>query len=379
MIFVINIGKGLLNILYFFIKLLPTRHKVTMISRQSDTPSFEFLMIKEALQIEDPSLEVVILCHTLDGGVRSTLWTRIKYGFHMLRQMVEIATSKVVILDTYCIVISLLHQKKDLTVIQMWHSMGTMKKFGYTALDTEEGTSHELAYAMQMHENYDYVFASSDAYKDHLAAGFHCDRDKIITMPLPRTDLLRSNEYAASIRKKIYAKYPKLKEKPVILYCPTFRREEADFELALQELMQDVDPKEYNLVVKLHPLFKIKLADPQMGGEGFSSFEMLFVADYVISDYSCIVYEAALLNIPLYFYNFDMDLYEGDRGLAIDYYKELPGVISGDAKKILAAIDQTRENPKSYDFKELKDFADKYVAQTEHATKDIADFVEQFL
>ncbi len=379
MIFVINIGKGLLNILYFFIKLLPTRHKVTMISRQSDTPSFEFLMIKEALQIEDPNLEVVILCHTLDGGVRSTFWTRIKYGFHMLRQMVEIATSKVVILDTYCIVISLLHQKKDLTVIQMWHSMGTMKKFGYTTLDTEEGTSHELAYAMQMHENYDYVFASSDAYKDHLAAGFHCDRDKIITMPLPRTDLLRSNEYASSIRKKICARYPALKEKPVILYCPTFRKEEADFELALQELMQDVDPEEYNLVVKLHPLSKIKLVDPQMSGEGFSSFEMLFVADYVISDYSCIVYEAALLNIPLYFYNFDMDLYEGDRGLAIDYYKELPGVISGDANEILAAIDQTRKDPKSYDFKGLKAFADKYVAQTEHATKDIADFVEQFL
>ncbi len=379
MIFVIDIGKRLLNILYFFIKLLPTRHKVTMISRQSDTPSFEFLMIREALKKEDPDLEVVILCHTLDGGVKSTLWTRVKYGFHMLRQMVEIATSKVVLLDTYCIVISLLHQKKDLTVIQMWHSMGTMKKFGYTALDTEEGTSHELAYAMQMHENYDYVFASSEAYKDHLAAGFHCDRDKIVTMPLPRADLLRSQEYAASIRKRIYARYPTLKEKPVILYCPTFRKDEADFENALQKLMQDVDPEKYNLVVKLHPLSKIRLADPQMSGEGFSSFEMLFVADYVISDYSCIVYEAAMLDIPLYFYNFDMDLYEGDRGLAIDYYKELPGVISGDAKEILVAIDETQKDPKAYDHQKLKAFADKYVAQTEHATKDIADFVERFL
>ncbi len=379
MTFAINIGKGLLNILYFFIKLLPTRHKVTMISRQSDTPSFEFLMIKEALQKEDPDLEVAILCHTLDGGVRSTFWTRVKYGFHMLRQMVEIATSQVVLLDTYCIVISLLHHKKDLMVIQMWHSMGTMKKFGYTALDTEEGSSRELACAMRMHENYDYVFASSDAYKDHLAAGFNCDIHKIITMPLPRTDLLRSTDYAASIRKKIYARYPALKEKPVILYCPTFRKDETDFRKALQELRQDVDEEEYNLVIKLHPLSKIRLEDPQTAGEGFSSLEMLFAADYVISDYSCIVYEAALLNIPLFFYNFDMDLYQGDRGLAIDYYKELPGVISGDAKEILAAIDQTRKDPDTYDFKKLKAFADKYVAQTEHATKDIADFVEQFI
>ena len=36
---------------------------------------------------------------------------------------------------------------------------------------------------------------------------------------------------------------------------------------------------------------------------------MLFVADYVISDYSCIVYEAAVRDIPLYFYNYDMEEY----------------------------------------------------------------------
>ncbi len=379
MTFLIKIGTGLLNILYFFIKLLPTRHKVTLISRQSDEPSTDFLMVKHELEKQDPTLQVVLLCHTLDGGVKSTLWTRIKYGFHMLRQMVDIATSEVVILDTYCIVISLLHHKKSLTVIQMWHSMGTMKKFGYTALDTAEGTSHELAYAMQMHQNYDYVFASSDAYKQDLAAGFNCDISKIVTMPLPRVDLLHSKTYAEATRARIYARYPALKDRPVILYCPTFRKDETDFIPALRKLAQSVDPEKYNLVVKLHPLSKVRIKDPQLKGDGFSSFDMLFAADYVISDYSCIVYEAALLDLPLYFYNFDMDLYEGERGLAIDYYKELPGTISGDSKKILAAIDETNEDPDSYDWEKLKSFADKYVAPTKHATKDIADFVERFL
>ena len=45
----------------------------------------------------------------------------------------------------------------------MWHSMGTMKLFGYTALDKSEGSKAELAYAMKMHENYDYVISGSKA------------------------------------------------------------------------------------------------------------------------------------------------------------------------------------------------------------------------
>ena len=36
---------------------------------------------------------------------------------------------------------------------------------------------------------------------------------------------------------------------------------------------------------------------------------MLYISDIVISDYSCIIYEAALLNIPLYFYTYDYEKY----------------------------------------------------------------------
>ena len=58
----------------------------------------------------------------------------------MLRQMYHAATSEIVVLDTYCIIISLLKQRKSLKVIQMWHALGAMKKFGYSILDKGEGT-----------------------------------------------------------------------------------------------------------------------------------------------------------------------------------------------------------------------------------------------
>lgn len=367
---IIKLGIAGLNGLYAIIKLLPARKKVTMISRQSNVPSDEFLMIRKGIKLKDKRVRVVLLCHTLDGGVNSALTDKVKYGFHMLVQMVHIATSRVVILDTYCMVISILNHKKSLKVIQMWHSMGTMKKFGYTSLDTEEGSKSELAYAMKMHRNYDYIFASAEAYKDHLAKGFNCDADKILTMPLPRLDLLKSAKYEQRVRERIYSRYPELKEKPVILYCPTFRKHEEEFGQALKKLTAAVDHEKYNFVVKLHPLSEAKPGDEVITAEEFTSFEMLFAADYVISDYSCIVYEAAVRRIPLYFYNFDMELYADGRGLAIDYNNELPGPISCDAGKIIAAIESG-----DYDMEALAAFSDKYVTPTEHATKDIVDFV----
>ena len=133
---IIKLGTAALNVLYFFIKLLPVKNKVVMISRQSNTPSIDFILLKKALQQQDASVDVVFLCHTLDGGLKSSYKDKIKYAFHMLKQMKEIASSKVIVLDTYCIVISLLKHRRSLKIIQMWHSIGTMKKFGYTALDT---------------------------------------------------------------------------------------------------------------------------------------------------------------------------------------------------------------------------------------------------
>ena len=374
MIIIIKIGIFLLNIIYWFIKLLPTQHKVVMISRQSNVPSKEFEMLEEEICQRDPGTKVVLLCRTLDGGVDSTTFTKLKYVFHMFVQMYHIATAKVVILDSYCIVISILHHKKSLKVIQMWHSMGTMKMFGYTSLDTAEGSSSKLAHAMKMHQNYDYVFASAEAYKDHLASGFNCAREKILTMPLPRLDLLKNPEYERDIRKNIFEKYPELMKKPVIMYCPTFRKDETQFEKAVYNLVKAVDTEKYNLVVKLHPLSKVALDDKVVQAKEFSSFDMLFVADYVISDYSCIVYEAAVRNIPLYFYNFDMELYTDGRGLAIDYVKELPGLISKNAEEIVSSIEQ-----ESYDMEELKRFSDKYVVPVNNATKNIVDFIWNFM
>ncbi|MDO4943318.1 MAG: CDP-glycerol glycerophosphotransferase family protein [Lachnospiraceae bacterium] len=374
MVVIIKIGTFFLNFIYFFIKLFPVKKQVTFISRQSNEVPFEFRMIAKELRRRDPDIKIKYLCRTLDGGIQSSVWNKVKYAFHMFTQMYYIATSKVVILDTYCIVVSLLKHKKQLKVIQMWHSMGTMKKFGYQILDQGEGSDSKVAHAMKMHHNYDYIFCAGEGYLHILAVGFNYEDDYMRVYPLPRVDLLQSRHYKEKKRKQIFEKYPKLKEKPVILYVPTFRKDETRFVDACSKIMKSLD-EDYNLVMKLHPLSKMKIdTEKVFACEEFSSFEMLFAADYVVSDYSCIIYEAAILNLPIHFYNFDLDEYEGVRGLNIDYKNDLPGMISDDFGKIMNAIKY-----ETYDFDKLNDLKNKYIRPTNHATKDIADFVESLL
>lgn len=377
MTIIIKIGIFFINIIYFFIKLLPTQNKITMISRQSNKESIDFRLVREELEKRDKNMKVVVLARMLDGGIDSTIMTKIKYVFHMFTQMYHIATSRVVILDSYCIVVSILKHKKRLRIIQMWHSMGTMKKFGYAVLGLNEGSNKAVAYAMNMHKNYDYIFASNEAYKEHLAMGFNYTTDNMKVFPLPRYDLLKDSEYQKKNKEDIIKKYPILKKKKNIIYCPTFRKQETGFQEALDELIKCVDTKKYNLIIKLHPLSTVKIDSVEEGiivDKSFSTFNMLSIADYVISDYSCVIYEAAILNIALYFYNFDMDLYEDNRGLAIDYYKELPGVISKTPDKIIKDIEQN-----NYDYLKLKKFTDKYVKPVKHATSDIVDFIYEIM
>jgi CDP-glycerol glycerophosphotransferase (TagB/SpsB family) len=62
--------------------------------------------------------------------------------------------------------------------------------------------------------------------------------------------------------------------------------------------------------------------------------EMYSVSDFVISDYSSIIYEAGIMNKHLIFYAFDLDNYKDSRDFFIDYDKELPGPIVKNGKEL---------------------------------------------
>lgn len=372
MTFAIAIFRGFLNLIYALFKLLPVRDKVTLISRQSDFPSEDFLMLKAEIEKQSPKTEVKILSKKL----RKSPGALISYIGHIFVQMYHIATSKTVVLDSYCIAVSVLKQRRSLRVVQIWHAMGALKRFGLSILGEEEGSDPKLAKAMRMHRNYTHVLASGKACVKPFAEAFGCDEKSIVIGSLPRVDRLMSEEIKQRTIDKIFDIYQELKQakdcdKKIIVYAPTFRKHK-DISTEIEDLINTISSEERIIVIKKHPLMKLCIEDRPgvIIDDTFSTEEMLYIADCVIADYSAIVFEAALLNKPMCFYAFDLDEYMASRSFYLDYEKDMPGAICKDVDEVETVLKDF-----CFDLEAVKNFAHNYVEKTEGVTKELANLV----
>lgn len=363
----INIWKLINNVIYTFYKLFKTKNKVTFISRQTNGKSLDFELLVEEIKKQDPKTEIIVL----NKMIEKSILEKIKYAFYIYYQMYHIATSKTVILDGYCIPICTLKHKKNLKVIQIWHALGALKKFGYSILDKKEGSKTEIALTMDMHKNYTYILTSSEFTKQYFMQAFNAKEEQMKVIPLPRVDFLKSDLYKKNVKEKFYKYYNVLGKngKKKILYVPTFRKNtDENFE----GIINSVNYDKFDIIIKSHDDTELVYSAKKEYTEktNFSGMELLHVADYVITDYSAIAFEAAVAEKPIYFYNYDYDTYIDGRGFYIDYEREMPGVISKDIKEILKAIEN-----EDYDYKKIQEFKDKYVINIENCTEKIVNLI----
>lgn len=364
--FIFAAGRGILNFIYLFHKLFPVKNRISFISRQNEEPSLDIQLLADKLKELSPDTEIVIADKMIGSGFSGKL----KYFLHMItKQMHLLATSKVIILDGYCIAACMLRHKKDLKIVQMWHAMGALKKFGWASAGQDEGYSETIAKGMRMHKGYTTVFVGSKACRELMAPAFGCSPDIMQVMPLPRCDLILSKDYNEDIRDRIYEAYPDIKGKEVILYAPTFRKN-SDISGYVKELIDAVDFEKYALAVKLHPLDKKRIvSDKAIIDTVFSSMQWLCCADHVVTDYSAIVFEAALAQKPIYRYVPDLESYKAQRGL-FDVFDEVPGAVSESAQQIAASIgnnDLCRE--------EIREFSEKYTEIKQNNSEAMAGYI----
>lgn len=368
MTFIIKIINFILNAIYLLFKCFRRRKQITLISRESNNITTDFKLLSEEMKKELPDYKIVVLCKKMDN--------KLLYAFHMLKQMYHISRSKVIILDTYCYLISNLKHKKDLVVIQIWHAIGICKKAGYAIVGKDEGRSEKVSKSANMHKNYTYVYTTSKECIPFMAQVFNCDKSIIRSVPLPRIDLLKDKKYINSVKNKIYKKYPSLKNKINVLYAPTFRKDNDLFEKNIHELINNFDYKKYNLIIKLHPLCNIKIDnDNVFTCKDFSTSEMIYISDYVISDYSSIIYEAGIMNKKMIFYAFDLNDYSGKRDFFIDYKNEVPGPICYNSSEVISFL-------KNSDYTKYKDrnLISKYVdLNIKNYTKNMVNEIKKTL
>ncbi len=256
------------------------------------------------------------------------------------------ATSKVIILDEYTPQIHLIDLKPETKLIQLWHACGAFKTFGFSRLGKPKGSPQ----ATRMHRNYDYVTVSSEYCKKCHSEGFGIATDNIVPTGIARTDIFFDDAYREKVTKEFYNSYPNLKDKKIILFAPTFRgdlKSSARYPMDLFDVREVCETlgEEYAVIIKHHPFITEKHPIPEEFSdrvidlsESTEINDLLFVSDIVISDYSSLVFEASLLNIPMLFYAYDLQSYIKSRDFYFDFKLYIPGKICTSLYALLEAI-----------------------------------------
>ena len=370
---IVRTGKIFLSIIYSFLKLFPIKNRIVFISMQSNNPSLDFELLKQEIENKNPEIELVFLCKKMESSL-SEKSDYIKYVYNMFEYTMEamyyLATSKVCVTESYCVPISLLKHKKDLKILQIWHASGAVKKFGYQCLDTEEGKSKIIADLMCMHKNYDYVIAPSEVTKNIFTEAFNIDKEKVIKLGLPRLEYITNKKYDKS--QEIYDQYPELKNKKIILYVPTFRKGKS---IDLTEILNYQLNDEYKLIIKLHPLEDTIIPEEYKIDSKYTTYDLIKIADYIITDYSILSIEASLLEKPIFLYLYDLEEYSKNRGLNIDLEQELKTFTSKSFNDIMSKIQNT-----DYNMEEILNYRDKYIqVNADNSIKDLSNFILELL
>ena len=287
------------------------------------------------------------------------------------------ATSRVVVVDDYFRLLNTVNKREGVKLYQLWHACGAFKTFGFSRL----GKSFAPRQKDVSHRMYDCAIVSSREIAKHYAEGFGLSDECIAATGIPRTDVFMNGEYAEDVKEKFYKQHPQLKDKKIILFAPTFR---GNGQMSAFYPLDKFSPEqaynslggEYAIIIKLHPFCKERF---EISKE-YSDFiidlsdeeelnDLLFVTDLLITDYSSVIFEASLLNIPMLFYAYDLDEYISSR----DFYYEFKGFVPG---KIVCSADELINSIKEKDFEaeKINDFKNKFFDSLDgKSSKRIAD------
>lgn len=362
----IGVFKTVLKAIYCILKVFTSpKNKVLFCSRQSNDLPLDFKLIQEELDGRDTDMQYVCICRNIGSGIGDY----IKFLIAMLRSMYHLATARVCILDSYWPPVSLLKHKDSLTVIQIWHAIGKIKKSGHASVGAVSGRSTSSAKLLNMHENYGHIIAGAKVWNDYYCESFGVQEDLLLNYGLPRIDYLINT--AEENRERFFRENPQLKEKKIILYAPTFRR---NMEAKWDQIIDKVDYSKYALIIKNHPSQRI-YGDKPTGDvhyfDDWKTMDLISVCDYIITDYSAIALEAAVLNKKTYYWAYDYDEYLANNGLNITLHEAAPGHVYADVKELLSAIDEGR-----YDQDVLDEYRKKYLPEDlGMSTKKICDLI----
>ncbi|AEJ30767.1 CDP-glycerol glycerophosphotransferase family protein [Leuconostoc sp. C2] len=357
-------------LLYQLIKFLPVKKNRIFFasdSREEMGGNFEFLN----RELERQNFKDIHYVFNENQFVSKSMRTFLKFAFLA-------ATSEFIFIEENHNMFESIKLKRKTTLIQTWHAAGAFKTFGYSRLGMPGGPKFDS----RAHRYYNNVSVSSKAMVPIYAEAFDLDAEQVEPLGIARTDLFYDVELQKDRINQINEEYDFLKSgKKVILFAPTFRggtRKSAHYPfeyLDFQKLYEKLH-EEYVFLIKVHfntlnkVTIPVQYADFLYDVSAYRDVnDLMLVSDIMITDYSSVAFEFALLNRPMLFFAFDLADYVSSRGFYFDYDSFVPGKIVTTTKTLVDAILQ--EDFESYKISKFRDYFFTY--QDGQASKRIVD------
>lgn len=280
-------------------------------------------------------------------------------------------------------------KRADQVYLQTWHGTPLkrlahdMPDLGITYYRSKQ-TYQEMVSAYDKDSQlWDYLISPNQFSTAVFCSAFKVNREKIIETGYPRNDILTT--VSTGKIQDVKEKFNIPSNKQVILYAPTWRDNAFNLQGYTFELNLDFTKwhkilgDDYVIIFKPHYLIAQHFVVPN----GLSEFvltmpatadinELYIISDQLITDYSSVFFDYAILNRPIYFYMFDFETYRDDlRGFYLQVPKALPNDICYTQDQLLTAIRSGQ-----FDFKRLAAFNEKFNhLQDGKASKRVIDEV----
>ena len=215
---------------------------------------------------------------------------------------------------------------KNTLVVNLYHGV-VLKKMGFDSIiDVKK---FKLDEQQNPYESNDFVISSSEYSRSYLSTCMNIPKARILPYGQPRVDFLFDSMNDKRLVNKLKNDYGISNEK-VYLYAPTYRDDNVGKSLEIyNEIIESFvrDADESVLILRLHPNERAALKDSfsqakvQLSINDDPLYDLL-IADAMLTDFSGILFDYAVLNRPIALYAPDISDYVLCRGgFNFDYDK----------------------------------------------------------
>ncbi|NEB78111.1 CDP-glycerol glycerophosphotransferase, partial [Streptomyces sp. SID14478] len=223
-----------------------------------------------------------------------------------------------------------LDKPKHTTYLQTWHG-SAYKRMGFDEIRHKTQNAPQREQLARAVGRFDHFLVRSEHDVQTLAHAYRIPEERLMRVGYPRNDRLvqargRDESQGRFPRPALAAELGIPDHKTVVLYAPTFRgtpkNKKVQLQLDVREFAEQFGDT-HTLLVRAHymeaatlPLTPPGTVVDASGHHDVS--ELLGLADVLITDYSSIMFDYALLDRPLVHFAPDLDAYAAERGSYFD-------------------------------------------------------------